>query len=298
MTDTADIITPRVLHQTWKDHAPPPPLDGYMTTCRSMNEEAGFTYAFYDDTALRRAVADAVPQHLPLYDAFAHTIERVDFARYAIMWKTGGVYLDADMECYKPLETFLAANDGRALLTTEPAAHAGLYDKFYPGGVSRVVCNAAMASPPGHPFWLSLMDFIADHYSYSPTSNPVLSTGPMAITRCIQSAGGDVAAGVTVLDHCAFLSRNDDPVVGADPAQVCPERRIYAVHRWANTWVTDTRVARWRHHMSSVVFCVLVAAVCVVACTLALRLLWRRPSRANKRNILGCSTYELSVGQK
>jgi cytoskeletal protein RodZ len=57
----------------------------------------------YTDQQLRDLVHQNYPQFARIYDNFKHPIERVDFARYCIMHKYGGVYADMDMELIRAL---------------------------------------------------------------------------------------------------------------------------------------------------------------------------------------------------
>ena len=74
------------------------------------------------------------PWFLPTYLSYPYAIQRVDAIRYFILHREGGVYIDLDMGCLKPLD-FLLLHNFTAPMT-------------YPVGVS----NDIMAAAPGAAF--------------------------------------------------------------------------------------------------------------------------------------------------
>lgn len=92
---------PCKLHQTWKTHDVPVLFRNYIASWKQHGDH--FEYNMYTDQQLRDLIHQHYPQFSGLYDNFRHLIERVDFARYAIMHKSGGVYADMDMELVREL---------------------------------------------------------------------------------------------------------------------------------------------------------------------------------------------------
>ena len=62
----------------------------------------------------------------------------------------GGLYLDIDVECFSPTDELLAGRD--VVLQLEDANPKSLN-------------NAVMASVPGHPFWVEVMQIMEDRGS-------------------------------------------------------------------------------------------------------------------------------------
>ena len=63
------------------------------------------------------------------------------------MHAIGGLYLDIDVECFMPTDRLLSGRD--VVLQLEDATPKSLN-------------NAVMASVPGHPFWLKVMQLMLD----------------------------------------------------------------------------------------------------------------------------------------
>jgi hypothetical protein len=221
---------PAVLHQTWKTPRVPKHLRRYV---RSWSKFQTLEYRFYTDEDSRNLVADHFPQYSDLYDKFSRNIERADFARYAMMAVYGGIYADLDMECLRSIQPFLSLSC--AVIGTEPEEHGALY------GVERVLCNAILFSPPGHPFWGELMAYIADNYQ--PGGDVVFNTGPMAMTRLYQRRP-DVFRDVKIMEPTVFYPVIDGRLGGRSDGgfkHVSRSGRIadaYTVHHWVHTYIS------------------------------------------------------------
>src|SRR5438105_4960637 len=127
---------PLIFHQMWldtKSHSNMEPekykVLGYPEVCRQVNKE--FKHMFWDYNKLVTLFED--PQ-LAKYKSFWYNLpkiyEKCDFARYAIMYLYGGIYLDLDFECYKSFEPLTKDKD--ILLVWEPKEHGNnmLYNGF------------------------------------------------------------------------------------------------------------------------------------------------------------------------
>lgn len=106
-----------------------------------------------------RGQPPAVPAALSTVPSRRQAVKKVslaDMARYALLHQVGGLYVDADFECLQPFDEL---HRGRNLfLSSEPLVHAVLLEKSR----SAALCNALMASAPGHPFWLQVLDNIKE----------------------------------------------------------------------------------------------------------------------------------------
>jgi mannosyltransferase OCH1-like enzyme len=220
---------PAVLHQTWKTTQVPQHLQRFV---RSWTQFQTLEYHFHTDEDSRRLIANHFPQYLEQYDRFTRNIERADFARYAIMAVYGGIYADLDMECIRSIEPWLQST--RAVIGTEPEEHADVYR------VERVLCNAILMSPPGHPVWGELMAYIVDNYQ--PDRDVVYNTGPMAMTRLHQRRP-DVYRDVEITEPTVFYPVIDSYLGGRSDGgfdHVSRSGRIaeaYTVHHWVHTYM-------------------------------------------------------------
>lgn len=217
------MATPRILYQTWKTKEIPEKFQKNVALWRQFLQPNLWKHILLDDEDLRNLVVKYFPQYLKDYDGFTQNIERVDFARY-IMLYLGGVYADLDTYPLKPIDKFVAMN--KIVLGREPLEHA---EKIYNREV--VLCNAFMISPPKQQFWIDFMDYIIENYE--PYYKAVDNTGPMALTRFYEKYP-EKFGNVVIEDPCTFF-----PLTGKGKVtKGCNmEKDTYVVHEWTNTWV-------------------------------------------------------------
>jgi hypothetical protein len=147
-------MIPKIIHQTWKSKDIPRHLLRFQESWRQ--QHPGWEYRLWDDAANEALIAEHYPDFLDYFSRATPTILRVDLVRLAYLHRHGGVYADLDYEVIRPLDDLLAT----------PHAIVGLER----GGIGSVmrghdyVINALMASPPGHPLWLEVMQGMAQAY--------------------------------------------------------------------------------------------------------------------------------------
>ncbi len=108
---------PRIIHQTWKDNHLPTDYKQYRQTILDLHPD--WEHRLWTDADNRNLIMKTFPWFLKTYDNYKHTIERVDAVRYFILLHYGGVYIDLDMECLKPVDDlFLEGNLHFSLLAS------------------------------------------------------------------------------------------------------------------------------------------------------------------------------------
>ncbi len=159
---------PKVIHQTWKTPEVEPPFRrAWQASWRE--HHPAWTQRFWTDGDLDAFVAAEFPAFLPVYRGYDRTIKRVDAARYLILQRLGGVFVDLDFVCLRPLEPLL---DAPSLVIGRQ--HPGPWE-----GTPDHLCNAFMAACPGHPFWTGIE---ADLAAAAGVAEPVSATGPNFLT--------------------------------------------------------------------------------------------------------------------
>jgi len=74
----------------------------YRTHCRELNPR--YELITYDDDMSRRFVVRHYPEWVSLYDSLDVPVMRADMWRYLVLHHYGGVYLDGDVDCKKPID--------------------------------------------------------------------------------------------------------------------------------------------------------------------------------------------------
>lgn len=126
-------------------------------------EHATYEYILWTDQTLRELVATDYPGLLDTYDAYTYPTQRWDAARYCILHKYGGVYVDLDISPAKSITNILRGHELILPYTSD-------------GGLT----NAFMASTRNHPFFESVIrDLPRYSGNYLPRHFQILtSTGP------------------------------------------------------------------------------------------------------------------------
>jgi hypothetical protein len=166
--DDALHLIPRIVHQTWKTTEVGPPFRAeWIRSWQEMNP--GWQYRLWTDADLEAFVDREFPDFAPIYRSYDVPIKKVDAARYLILKRLGGVFVDLDFMCLQPLESAL---QGQRLVFG--AQHPGTWVES-----NDHVCNAFMASVPGHPFWNGVEVDLAARYDM-----PILeAAGPNFLTQ-------------------------------------------------------------------------------------------------------------------
>jgi mannosyltransferase OCH1-like enzyme/glycosyltransferase involved in cell wall biosynthesis len=237
---TASRTIPRIIHQTWKTRDVPAEWQAYQASWRQHHPD--WEYRFWTDAELRAFIAAHYAWFLPIYDGYSEPIMRVDAARYFLLAHFGGIYADLDYECLRPFDPLVAGRD--LVLGREPDAH---HKQAQPrsGDLPYLVCNAMMASAPGHPFWEHVFrELIASHQAL----DPLEATGPFLLTRAQRSFRGTP---ITVLPAALLF-----PLIALRPwVQLSPAEQqtiaagAYGLHHWSNTWCHEP-IARKRRQFA------------------------------------------------
>ena len=172
-------MIPKIIHQIWEGKTEPLPefLSQLSETWKENHPH--WHYEFWDGDRMERFVQAHFPDFSTTYYTYHYPVQRWDAVRYLILYKMGGMYVDFDNECIKPIDNCIEEN-GTCYFSMEPDEH---YKAF-----GKEICfnNALMIAPAGHPFF----DCIIRHLqsaSFVYTGNKMYdvlhSTGPLMLTN-------------------------------------------------------------------------------------------------------------------
>ncbi|MGB5835888.1 MAG: glycosyltransferase [Albidovulum sp.] len=174
-------IVPKVIHQIWIGPKLPP-----VTTSawQSHARNHGYAYKLWREDDLH---------NIGVYDnsTFANMLERgdypgaVDVARYEVLHRDGGIYLDCD---WYPARTDVSFHDRLALVGLTVIAEEVPRDTGF-GGL--LLSNAFIAAPAGHPALKRILNALPQVIQDMPDAPAWWSTGPLLFT--VICRGGTVA---------------------------------------------------------------------------------------------------------
>lgn len=155
-------LFPKLVHQTWKTQdigALPPNLVRWRKGCQLVN--ADHELRLHDDASMAKFIETEYPRYYPLFKSL-HGVYMADMARVLLVYHFGGVYMDFDFYCTRPLSClanrirrYLDREYGDSkvapqhvlVVSREPLAHALLFHNK-----SRVVIQDFFMATPKHPF--------------------------------------------------------------------------------------------------------------------------------------------------
>lgn len=198
-------MIPKKLHQIWVGSPLPERLERFAEMW--LRAHKAWDYRLWTDDDVKKLVNQR------LYDN-AETIApgregqfRSDILRYEILAKYGGVYVDLDMECLKPIDGLL--NCPAFVAWEQP---------------NRWVNNAIMGSIARHPFVVDLVNGLARNVRLNRGQRPNMLSGPQYVTPRLRR---DVV--VYPKEHFyPYLWNELDRSVERFPD-------AYAVHHWYNS---------------------------------------------------------------
>lgn len=169
---------PLTLYQSWHSRQVPEALYKAHQQLVDKNPELDM-YFYTDQDCLRFIREEFEPEVGDAFEALNPGAYKCDLWRYCILYKRGGIYLDAKFEALVPLG---------ALLLSEP--HMLVKDYGY-GSWNEWVYNGVIASPPGNPIFRYCIDDIVESYRGRLYRNGSLDiTGPELLGRvCLLTKG-------------------------------------------------------------------------------------------------------------
>ena len=165
----------KIIHQTWKDNRIPEEFQAF--SCSWRNHHPGWEYRLWTNADNLDFIRREYHWFLPFFDNYQLDIQRADAVRYFILYTYGGVYVDLDFECFKPIEPLL--DDHECVLALEPERHCQKH------GVEQIISNAFMASVPRHPLFYAVAKDMAFHVPSATHLNDLVleTTGPIMLSR-------------------------------------------------------------------------------------------------------------------
>jgi inositol phosphorylceramide mannosyltransferase catalytic subunit len=217
-------MIPRIIHQIWLGRAPVPhEFTTFSEGWRRLHPD--WEYILWTDNGLPEIINEHV------FEAVSSMAGKADVLRYELVWRYGGIYVDMDFECLRPIDV---------LLEEVPAFIADQR-------VNRPI-NGLFGAERGHGLTAALIAALPE--SFATRRGLFDQTGPGFLRRVFyQYLGADFT--VEKRRH-GYLHQSRDShrvVQGFERDVFCPydshekHRRherfpsAYAVHHWAGSWM-------------------------------------------------------------
>lgn len=163
---------PRVLHQVWIGAGDLPVSTSAWADHAGRH---GYQYRLWREADLRAAGIDGHPVYAAML-AIGDLPGAVDVARYLILDRFGGIYLDCD---WYPARAGLAFHDLLPLTGLTALAEDTPRDT---GTGSLLLTNSLIAAPPGHPAFGRILEALPGAAAALPGAPAWWATGPLLFT--------------------------------------------------------------------------------------------------------------------
>ncbi len=166
---------PKLIHQIYINYsleALPATWIEYRKNCLEKNPE--YEYRFWDGPAVEEFIQKEFAWFWSSYQSYTYNMQRVNAARYFIVYKYGGIYMDMDVNCKRPMGELLdpiSESDTQCLFTSSD-----------PVGVSTYFIACRPLSDFFHFVLLHLEQF--DKYYGLPYLTVMLGSGTLFVTSC------------------------------------------------------------------------------------------------------------------
>jgi inositol phosphorylceramide mannosyltransferase catalytic subunit len=223
---------PRILHQIWYqgEAQMPDKFRRFSEGWRANHPD--WTFHLWNETTMRDFIAGNYAWFLPVYDGYPFNIQRIDAVRYFILDSMGGLYVDADIESLKPVDTLL---EGCSLLVSRTLGYN----------------NAVVGSAPGHALWPVIFDALkANHarparalFDFLIDADALFvatSTGPRLFTESVRKSGVENDPDTRVCPYWYFEPGTPAEIDGRITVDA-DTSRSYGIHHMSQTWVSPWR---------------------------------------------------------
>lgn len=226
---------PRIIHQVWSGVEEPLPKHFQILGNTWKEHHPNWEYILWDNQMMNDFISEHYPQYGDIYNSFQYNVQRWDAIRYLILDKIGGMYVDFDSECLKPLDELIV--NKQCCFSLEPEEHQKMYD------TEVYFNNALMASIPKHRFLKKVIDRI---FTYSPdhaNANHVLATtGPLMLVDLYLEDKNKEDIYLIPPEYTSPLTKQEGLswIRGYGSKEVQEKlKNAYSIHYFFNGWVTQ-----------------------------------------------------------
>lgn len=227
-------MIPRIIHQIWYQGTDkvPPRYRRNMAKLQALNPH--WQHILWDDAGLRALCQDC--GLLPVYDDFRYLHQKVDFARYLLLYRFGGISVDMDVVSLQPLDNTPGGSTAALIVSETPLNRVETFC-YSLGQFGKLFNNAMILAAPESKHLLHLIHTIVNSNSSGLLGKMYeiqWSTGPFIFTRSLQESFRMLGRhNVHVLPAHFF-----EPCYSQDP-HCTPQATSILDHQHATSWVNS-----------------------------------------------------------
>lgn len=185
-------MIPKVVYQSWHTRNFHPIVEEKLQAMRDLNPD--YEFKLFTDEEMDSFVNTEFPGEIAdCYNRLNIIVAKVDFWRYLILYKYGGIYLDIDSDILRPFHEWIKETD-EAIISAEQNDL-----KFL---------QWALVFSKGHPILKRTIDAVVRNIKENKFPNDICKmTGPCPFTEGVQYT--HVVLFNEILDHRSITSKTD-----------------------------------------------------------------------------------------
>lgn len=216
---TRKLTIPMEIHQMWRTELIPAEYHELIKSW--MKNDPNLTYWIWTETEIWTLVENSFPEHITLFNSYTNYLQKLDMAKYMILYEYGGIYADMDVESLQPMGSLLKSRT--CVFGEDHKGHARLT-----GEKKMLLGNAVMACSKKHPFLLQVIRNLVDNYLNSHGSRSH-STGSIMLTTealaYMSSANQKHNNTILSIVHSKVFSPRIDRKLKPDMKRQCGQER-------------------------------------------------------------------------
>ena len=240
-------MIPNIIHQIWfqgKRHIPQHLLY-FHQSWKDMNTE--YTFIVWDRPKIERLVRKLSIETenkwlYDLYHSYPKLIQKINIAKYVILYYHGGIYVDMDVQCLKPLSKLEALHSNPDLVLSTLVEHR--IQKILLSSVKHptegpIINNGIIMACPKHPvLFQALIEAKTNPYTNMKWVSSMLyvfyTTGPLCLARAVSKVRETISDDkMIILPPMYFESCTLD-------IHCTPHPKAIGVHLFESSWVEGT----------------------------------------------------------
>ena len=236
---------PHIIHQIWfqGESKIPDKYNKMYKSCLEINKN--YKRILWDSNKIENFLQQKYPKYLKIYNKFPLMIQKIDFAKYAILYHYGGIYVDMDVMCLKNIDGLINMNKkSEIILSKLPYTetlnkllniYINYVSKYLYKYHDKLINNGIIMTISKHNYFIYLIEHISKvinkniNYSlYNKEAFVCVTTGPTIFSYCLKEYKKKYKNKITILPY-----KYMEPCI---EVQKCDLKYAYFNHIHQRTW--------------------------------------------------------------